>query len=50
MNEIYRAAFGAPIAKQQLSTYWMYAALKAYENFEIVKDPEPGDIIISPTG
>lgn len=53
LNEIYREAFNTYISNipaHRLSTYWLYRDLKNASKFESIKEPLPGDIIISPTG
>ena len=62
VNEIHKTVFGDYIVPQpkegeplreehnHLSTYWLYKAIKKRLDFAEVNDPEPGDIVISPTG
>ena len=49
VNAIYEEAFGEQIGGGA-STYNLYYALKKHFNFEQVETPQPGDIVISPTG
>lgn len=51
VNDIYKRTFGKMIStRYHLSTYWMYADLKASAEFARTEQPLAGDIIISPTG
>lgn len=50
VNEIYKKVFGDYFYKgNQLSTYWMYKALKEDSRFVRVATPQAGTIVISPT-
>lgn len=50
VNAIYEKAFGKPFYEgNQLSTYWMYKALKDSPEFVRTSTVSPGTIIISPT-
>src|SRR5687767_10116324 len=49
VNQVVFRAFG-DYAGGDLSTYRMYHALMNHKKFVRVKQPKPGDIILSPTG
>lgn len=49
VNTIHQKAFGDQIGGTA-STYWMYDSLLKRKDFQRVDTPQPGDIIISPTG
>lgn len=49
VNAIHKAEFGVSVGGD-VSTYRMYRALKNNRSFVKVDDPQPGDIVISPTG
>lgn len=50
-NDIYRKAFGKPLYEgNQLSTYFLYKALKESPTFKRTDIPKRGTTIISPTG
>ena len=51
VNEIYKKAFGSYIETPGISTTKIFAAMvDRQDKFVRLTDPEPGNIIISPTG
>lgn len=48
VTEILKAAGAMPYV--EISTYRLYNYFKADKNWTLVEDPQPGDVILSPTG